>query len=101
VLVNDDDLTYAKAVLDATSTVTATDRLADLSDPLARALVWSASWDMVRDGHLAARRFVALVLGNVETERQIGALQRLLLRAVGSGRALRSTRLRVPRSCPR
>jgi aminopeptidase N len=83
-VVNDGDLTYAKAVLDATSTVTATDRLADLSDPLARSLLWGTSWEMLRDGHLAARRFVALVLGNAETERQIGALQRLLQRTLGA-----------------
>ncbi len=83
-VVNDGDLTYAKPVLDATSTVTATDRLAAVSDPLTRSLLWGASWEMLRDGQLAARRFVALVLGNAGTEGQIGALQRLLQRTSGA-----------------
>jgi len=83
-VVNDDDLTYGKLVLDASSTVTATDRLAAVTDPLTRSLLWGASWEMVRDGQLAARRFVAVVLGNAGTERQIGALQRLLQRTLGA-----------------
>jgi aminopeptidase N len=81
VLVNDDDLTYAKVSLDGRSTATVTADLAALVDPLARAQVWSATWDMVRDGDLAASRFVELVRTNVASETEIGVLQRLLLRA--------------------
>jgi len=83
-VVNDGDLTYAKTVLDATSTATATDRLAAVADPLTRSLLWGTSWEMVRDGQLPARRFVALVLGNAASERQIGGLQRLLQRTTGA-----------------
>jgi aminopeptidase N len=84
VLVNDDDLTYAKVTLDAASTGTLTAQLADLVDPLARAQVWSATWEMVRDAELPASRYVELVRGNVWREQQIGSLQRLLLRAAGA-----------------
>src|SRR3712207_5323729 len=48
VLVNDDDLTYAKLRLDERSLATLRERLGTLSDPLARALCWSAAWDMTR-----------------------------------------------------
>ncbi len=84
VLVNDDDLTYAKTTLDASSTEVVTDQLAELLDPLARAQVWSSTWDMVRDAELPANRFVGLVRDNVWREGQIGSLQRLLMRAASA-----------------
>ncbi|MFA9445294.1 aminopeptidase N [Egicoccus sp. AB-alg6-2] len=83
-LVNDDDLTYAKVELDPTSTGVLTTDLHALVDPLARALVWATSWDMVRDGRLPASRYVDLVVSNVASESEVGVLQRLLLRAVGA-----------------
>ena len=43
VLVNDDDLTYAKLRLDDRSLATLRSRIGDLTDPLARALCWSAA----------------------------------------------------------
>jgi aminopeptidase N len=77
VLVNDDDLTYCKARFDETSLATLREHLGSLTDPLARALCWSALWNMTRDGLLPAREFAALVdrFGGVETE--IGVLQML------------------------
>jgi aminopeptidase N len=83
-LVNDDDLTYGKVQLDPASTDVVTRELASFVDPLPRALVWSATWDMVRDGQLPASRFVELVERNVASETEIGVLQRLLLRAAGA-----------------
>jgi aminopeptidase N len=83
-LVNDDDLTYAKIALDDASTAVVTADLDALVDPLARAQVWSATWDMVRDGELPAWRFVELVRANVASESEIGVLQRLLLRAASA-----------------
>lgn len=62
VLVNDDDLTYCKIRFDATSLETLKAHLGDLTDPLARALCWSALWNMTRDALLPARDFVDLVL---------------------------------------
>ena len=84
VLVNDDDLTYAKLRLDPTTTATVTEHLDRFVEPLPRALVWSATWDMVRDGDLAARRFVSQVMANVAGETEVGVLERLLRRAVGA-----------------
>jgi aminopeptidase N len=84
VLVNDDDLTYAKVELDERTTGTVTGGLDRFVDAMPRALVWSATWDMVRDGRLPARRFVELVIRNVAAESEVGVLQRLLLRAASA-----------------
>ncbi|MEE6280395.1 aminopeptidase N [Georgenia sp. MJ170] len=68
VLVNDEDLAYAKVRLDEQSLRTAVDHLASFDDSLTRALVWAAAWDMTRDGEIAARRFIDLVLSNIGAE---------------------------------
>jgi aminopeptidase N len=68
VLLNDDDLAYAKIRMDDRSFTTAIAHLADIEDPLARALVWGSAWDATRDGEVAASDYVDLVLGNISTE---------------------------------
>ncbi|MEU4979279.1 aminopeptidase N [Streptomyces sp. NPDC021969] len=77
VLVNDDDLTYCKTRFDATSLATLREHLGALTDPLARALCWSALWNMTRDALLPARDFAALVLRFAGRESDIGVLQML------------------------
>jgi aminopeptidase N len=84
VLLNDDDLTYGKVALDDATTAVVTAELASFRAPLPRALVWAATWDMVRDGHLPAGRFLDLVRTNVTAEDQPGVLQRLLQRAIAA-----------------
>jgi aminopeptidase N len=80
VLVNDDDLTYAKLRLDESSLATLRMRIGAMPDPLARALCWSAAWDMTRDAELPAREWVQLVLAGVDTETEISVVQALLAR---------------------
>ncbi len=77
VLVNDDDLTYCKIRFDETSLATLRAHLGALTDPLARALCWSALWNMTRDALLPARDFVDLVLRFGGRESDIGVLQML------------------------
>jgi aminopeptidase N len=77
VLVNDDDLTYCKTRFDETSLATLREHLGALTDPLARALCWSALWNMTRDALLPARDFTALVLRFAGRESEIGVLQML------------------------
>ncbi|MFE8949095.1 aminopeptidase N [Streptomyces sp. NPDC007856] len=77
VLVNDDDLTYCKIRFDATSLATLKEHLGALTDPLARALCWSALWNMTRDALLPARDFIGLVLRFAGRESDIGVLQML------------------------
>jgi len=84
VLVNDDDLTYAKIRLDDRSLATITEGLGRLPESLARALCWSATWDMTRDGELAARDYVSLVLHNIGAESDIGVVQSLLAHSLGA-----------------
>ncbi len=80
VLVNDDDLTYAKLRLDERSLGTLRRRIGTMQDPLARALCWSAAWDMTRDAELPAREWVQLVLAGVDAETEISVVQALLAR---------------------
>ncbi len=68
VLVNDDDLAYAKIRLDPKSLAVAIDHLSDITDPLARALVWGSAWDSTRDAETAPSDYVDLVLGNIAAE---------------------------------
>lgn len=68
VLINDEDLAYAKIRLDEQSLETAIAHLKDIEDPLARALVWGSVWDSTRDAEVAPRDYVKLVLGNIASE---------------------------------
>jgi len=68
VLVNDDDLAYAKIRLDEHSLATAIEHLSSFDDSLPRTLVWAAAWDATRDGETPARDFVDLVLRNIAHE---------------------------------
>ncbi|MFE3823931.1 aminopeptidase N [Streptomyces sp. NPDC059092] len=77
VLVNDDDLTYCKIRFDAGSLDTLRDHLGDLTDPLARALCWSALWNLTRDALMPARDFIGLVFRHAGRESDIGVLQML------------------------
>ena len=77
-LLNDGDLTYAKVRLDEQSLAVAMEHLRDLDDPLARTLLWSAAWDMVRDGELPSRRYQQLVLANITGEFSSSVVRTLL-----------------------
>jgi aminopeptidase N len=68
VLINDDDLAYAKIRLDADSLAVAIDNLAGIENPLARSLVWGAAWDATRDAEMPASDYVRLVLSNIASE---------------------------------
>ncbi|HEY9565828.1 MAG TPA: aminopeptidase N, partial [Nocardioides sp.] len=76
-LLNDQDLAYAKIRLDERSLATVTEGLASLEDSLARALCWGAAWDMTRDAEMAASDFVRLVLANIGTETDAWGVSRI------------------------
>ncbi|MDH6110533.1 aminopeptidase N [Kitasatospora sp. MAP12-15] len=84
ILVNDDDLTYCKIRFDPDSLATVRSSLGEISEPLARALAWSACWNLTRDGLMPARDYVALVLRFAGTESEIGVLQSLHQQALGA-----------------
>ncbi len=68
ILVNDDDLAYAKTRLDDESLAAAIEHLGAFDASLPRTLVWAAAWDATRDGETPGRDFVDLVLGNIAHE---------------------------------
>jgi aminopeptidase N len=68
ILLNDDDLTYAKIRMDEASWSFALDKLSSIEDPLARALVWGSAWDATRDGETSPRDFIKLALRHIEFE---------------------------------
>ncbi|WP_432153033.1 aminopeptidase N [Streptomyces tricolor] len=77
VLLNDDDLSYAKVRLDEESLKTVTEHLGDFAKSLPRALCWASAWDMTRDGELATRDYLSLVLSGIGKESDIGVVQSL------------------------
>ena len=81
VLINDDDLTFAKIRLDDRSLQTLVAHVGDLTESLPRALCWAAAWDMTRDAELSARDYVSLVLNGIAGETDIGVVQSLLRQA--------------------
>ncbi|KNC19126.1 aminopeptidase N [Arthrobacter sp. RIT-PI-e] len=68
VLLNDDDLAYAKIRLDPASLRTSVQHVKDFADSLPRTLVLASAWDAARDGETPARDYVELVLRNVGAE---------------------------------
>jgi len=80
-LVNDDDLTYAKIRLDERSLATVLGHAGEIRESLPRTLCWNAAWDMTRDAELPARDYVRLVVAGVAAEDDIGVAQSLLANA--------------------
>jgi len=81
VLLNDDDLTYAKIRLDQQSLSVVTESIAGFQSTLARSLCWSAAWDMTRDGEMSATDYVTLVLHGIASENDSSVVRTLLRQA--------------------
>jgi aminopeptidase N len=80
-LVNDDDLTYAKIRLDERSRQTLVESIDRLPGSLPRALAWGAAWDMTRDAEMPASDYVALVLRGIRAESDLTGVRALLAQA--------------------
>jgi aminopeptidase N len=87
VLVNDDDLAYGRVRLDDASRMTAAAHLTGFTSSLPRALVLAAAWDGTRDGEMAARDYLDLMLGYVAHETDSTVVQ-VLLRQLRTALAL-------------
>ena len=85
ILLNDDDLTYAKIRFDKHSWTTVVAHLADIEDPLARTLVWGAACDASRDAEADPAEFIAMILGNIATESESMTMTELLRQLVNNG----------------
>jgi aminopeptidase N len=80
-LLNDNDLTYAKLRLDERSMATVVGCIDRFDNSLARALCWAAAWDMVRDAQLPARDYIRLVTTGLAAERDINLVTGTLRQA--------------------
>ncbi|MGP9021402.1 aminopeptidase N [Streptomyces sp. BR1] len=78
VLLNDGDLSYAKVRLDEQSSETAFRTLSGLPDPLARAVVWNAARDMVRDGQLEPVAYLETARAHLPYESDLAIVQGVL-----------------------
>ncbi|WP_116113641.1 aminopeptidase N [Austwickia chelonae] len=76
-LLNDDDLTYAKIRFEEDSLRTLVSH-APTAEPLPRALLLGAAWDMTRDGEMAGSDFIRLVLDAIPGETDSTLLRMLL-----------------------
>ncbi|MGI8336350.1 aminopeptidase N [Actinomadura scrupuli] len=81
VLVNDEDLAYAKIRLDEHSLRTLVDGIGEIREGLPRALCWSAAWDMCRDAEMATRDYVRLLLSGIRGVTDVSVAQTLLRQA--------------------
>jgi aminopeptidase N len=82
ILINDDDLTYAKVRLDERSLRTLVDGgITKFTESLPRALCWSAAWDMTRDAEMSTRDYLALVISGVSSIKDITVAQTVLRQA--------------------
>ncbi|MGI8449229.1 MAG: ERAP1-like C-terminal domain-containing protein, partial [Streptosporangiaceae bacterium] len=84
VLVNDDDLTYAKMRLDSHSLATLITSIGEFTESLPAALCWASAWDMCRDAEMAARHYVQLVTAGVDHAEEISVVQTLLRQATAA-----------------
>ncbi|MEI2732830.1 MAG: aminopeptidase N [Dermatophilaceae bacterium] len=78
VLPNDEDLTYAKILLDPLSLELARDHPQAFADSLPRSLVTASLWEMLQEGTLPPSEFVNYLLACVPVERQPTALRTIL-----------------------
>jgi aminopeptidase N len=86
VLVNDDDLTYAKIRFDGRSLRTLVAGIGEFTEPLPATLCWAAVWDMCRDGELAARDYVAMVASGADSIADVNVAHTVLAQAGAAAR---------------
>ena len=77
-VLNDDDLTYAKVRLDEDSLSFGLEHIESFTESLPRSIVLASAWDMVRDGELAASHFLKAALQALDVEEHSSVIQGLL-----------------------
>ncbi|MFI6472568.1 aminopeptidase N [Streptomyces sp. NPDC050516] len=77
-VLNDQDLTYAKVRLDETSAETALRSLSGVPDALTRAVLWNTLRDMVRDGELEPAAYLESARAHLADEADLAVVQGVL-----------------------
>ncbi|MEU3373645.1 aminopeptidase N [Streptomyces sp. NPDC006660] len=78
IVLNDQDLTYAKVRLDETSTEAALRSLSGVPDALTRAVLWNTLRDMVRDGELAPTDYLETARAHLCEESDLAVVEGVL-----------------------
>ncbi|MFE6817904.1 aminopeptidase N [Streptomyces sp. NPDC057677] len=78
VVLNDQDLTYAKLRFDQPSLEAALRGLSRIPDALTRAVIWNALRDMVRDGDLRPADYLDVALAHLTEETELALVQGVL-----------------------
>ncbi|MFD7573750.1 aminopeptidase N [Streptomyces sp. NPDC059810] len=78
VVLNDQDLTYAKLRFDQPSLEAALRGLSRIPDALTRAVIWNALRDMVRDGDLRPADYLEVALAHLTEETELALVQGVL-----------------------
>ncbi|HEV8218195.1 MAG TPA: M1 family aminopeptidase [Gemmatimonadaceae bacterium] len=75
VFANANDNAYGLVMLDTASTRWLSLHVGEVKDPLLRAMLWGAMWDLVRDARLAPATFISTAMRELphETDEQIAA----------------------------
>ncbi|MFT4245445.1 MAG: aminopeptidase N [Micrococcaceae bacterium] len=81
ILINDQDFAYAKVVFDEESLQFVKENPAKFDDPLARAIIWTNIWEMVRDAKFSPIDYIRLILESISHEDQ-SAIIMILLRHI-------------------
>ncbi|HZS62794.1 MAG TPA: M1 family aminopeptidase, partial [Gemmatimonadaceae bacterium] len=90
VFANAGDYAYAIVVLDTASATWVEHHVGEVSDPLLRAQLWGAMWDLVRDARFEPDRFLAMVARYIPTESDEQIATFVLNRSVRAATAYRS-----------
>ena len=80
IVLNEDDLTYAKVRLDEASLATGLERVDAFTESLPRSIVLAAAWDMVRDAEASAQDYLDAALSALRVEEHSSVVQGLLAR---------------------
>ncbi|MFF1375360.1 aminopeptidase N [Streptomyces sp. NPDC058308] len=78
VVLNDQDLTFAKIRLDEASLETVLHGLSGVPDALTRAVLWNSLRDMVRDGELAGAAYLEAARAHLPEESDLAIVQGVL-----------------------
>jgi len=78
IMMNDEDLAFAKVRFDPDSMAFAVAHLSQFTDSLTRAVIWGALWDAVRNGELPAPEFAKTVLTHIMGETETTTIGTLL-----------------------